>query len=117
EEYARISAQLGCYAEERIVAIAQSPAAYRKTTDAAEWSGGQYDGRIRVPVFDGQQMDASRRRTLAHETTHACLSMLGQWPAWLQEGLAQEMSGDRVTPALQKKIEDWVRAGKLPRLE
>lgn len=117
EEYARIAGRLGCQAEERIVAIAQSAAAYRKTTDAAEWSGGQYDGRIRVPVFDGQRMDAAMRRVLAHETTHACLTMLGRWPAWLQEGLAQEMSGDRVTPALKKKIEDWARAGKLPRLE
>lgn len=117
EEYARIAGRLGCQAEERIIAIAQSPAAYRKSTDAAEWSGGQYDGRIRVPVIDGQQMDAALRRTLAHETTHACLTMLGRWPAWLQEGLAQEMSGDRATPALQKKIEDWARAGKLPRLE
>lgn len=117
QEYSRIAGQLGCQAEERIVAIAQSPAAYRKTTDAAEWSGGQYDGRIRVPVFDGQKMDAAMRRTLAHETTHACLTMLGQWPAWLQEGLAQEMSGDRVTPALQKTLEDWARQKKLPRLE
>jgi hypothetical protein len=117
EEYARIAGRLGCQAEERIVAIVQSPAAYRKTTDAAEWSGGQYDGRIRVPVFNGQQMDAAMRRVLAHETTHACLTMLGRWPAWLQEGLAQEMSGDRVTPALKKKIEEWAHAGKLPRLE
>src|SRR6202020_130229 len=63
QEFGRISSELGCYAEERIVAIAQSPEAYRRTTDAAEWSGGQFDGRIRVPVFDGQQMDASMRRT------------------------------------------------------
>ncbi len=117
QEYSRIAGRLGCQAEERIVAIAQSPTAYRKTTDAAEWSGGQFDGRIRVPVFDGQQMDAAMRRILAHETTHACLTMLGHWPAWLQEGLAQEMSGDRLTPAMQRKIQDWARAGKLPRLE
>src|ERR1019366_1351277 len=51
EEYARVSADLGCYAEERIVAIVQSREAYRKTTDAAEWNAGQYDGRIRVPVL------------------------------------------------------------------
>lgn len=117
EEYSRIAGKLGCQAEERIVAIAQSPSAYRKTTDAAEWSGGQYDGRIRVPVFDGQHLDASMRRTLAHETTHACLTMLGRWPAWLQEGLAQDMSGDRLTPAMQKKLDEWAHAGKLPKLE
>jgi hypothetical protein len=116
QEYARISSALGCSAEERIVAIAQSPAAYRKTTDAAEWNGGQFDGRIRVPVAQGQVVDAALRRALAHETTHACLTMLGQWPSWVQEGLAQKLSGDAVTPALKPKLVAWAKEGKLPRL-
>jgi hypothetical protein len=46
-----------------------------------------------VPVFDGKSMDAELRRTLAHEVTHACISMLGRWPAWVHEGIAQAMSG------------------------
>jgi tetratricopeptide (TPR) repeat protein len=121
QEFARISGELGCVAEERIVAIAQSPEAYRKTTDAAEWSGGQFDGRIRVPVAPGASgqtaaMDASIRRTLAHEITHACLTLTGRWPAWLQEGLAQRLSGDRVSPELHSKLEEWSRQGKLPKL-
>jgi hypothetical protein len=116
QEYARISSELGCTAEERIVAIAQSPAAYRKTTDAAEWNGGQFDGRIRVPVAAGQVVDNALRRALAHETTHACLTMLGHWPSWVQEGLAQKLSGDAVTPALKTKLSAWAKEGKLPRL-
>jgi hypothetical protein len=116
QEYARISTELGCQAEERIVAIAQSPAAYRKTTDAAEWNGGQFDGRIRVPVAPGQVLDAALRRALAHETTHACLTMLGHWPSWVQEGLAQKLSGDAVTPTLRAKLAAWAKEGKLPRL-
>jgi len=44
---------------------------YRKSTDAAEWSGGQFDGKIRVPVFDPQVLDRGMLRSLAHETTHA----------------------------------------------
>ncbi len=117
EEYARIAAQLGCHPEERVTAILQSREAYRKTTDAAEWNGGQYDGRIRVPVAGGQGVDAAMRRTLAHETTHACLSMLGQWPAWLQEGLAQKLSGDTLTPAMLARIAGMAGEKKLPRLE
>ncbi len=121
QEFARISGELGCVAEERIVAIAQSPEAYRKTTDAAEWSGGQFDGRIRVPVAPGASgqtaaMDASIRRTLAHEITHACLTLTGRWPAWLQEGLAQRLSGDRVSPELHSKLAEWSQQGKLPKL-
>jgi hypothetical protein len=61
-------------------------------------------------------MDASMRRVLAHETTHACLTMLGRWPAWLQEGMAQKLSGDTLTPALRQKIAAMASAGKMPRL-
>src|SRR5262249_30185811 len=50
EEYARISMELGCNSSERVIAVAQTPQAYRQTTNAAEWSGGQFDGKIRVPV-------------------------------------------------------------------
>jgi hypothetical protein len=117
QEFTRISGQLGCGAEERVVAIVQTREAYRKTTEAAEWNGGQFDGRIRVPVFDGQGVDAALRRTLSHEMTHACLSMLGRWPAWLQEGLAQKLSGDTLTPALRQKVADMARQGKFPRLD
>jgi len=115
-ELSRVSAQLGCSAEERIVAIVQSQEAYRKTTDAAEWNGGQFDGRIRVPIFGGQGLDAAMRRALAHETTHACLSMLGRWPSWLHEGLAQKLSGDTLAPAQRERIADMAQQGKLPRL-
>ncbi|HWZ33788.1 MAG TPA: hypothetical protein VNX18_20755 [Bryobacteraceae bacterium] len=117
EDYSRISQQLGCVVDEKIVAIVQSQDAYRKTTNAAEWSGGQFDGRIRVPVIAGQAMNAEMRRVFAHETVHACLSMLGRWPAWLQEGLAQKLSGDRLRPAVSQEIAQMAREHKLPKLE
>ncbi len=116
QEFARVSGELGCSAGERIVAIAQSPEAYRKTTDAAEWSSGLYDGRIHVPVSQGESMDAALHRILAHEMTHACLSLTGKWPEWLQEGLAQKMSGDVMSPQLRVKLTEWAKDGKLTKL-
>jgi hypothetical protein len=116
QEFTRISQELGCSAEERVIAIVQSRDAYRKSTDSAEWSGGQFDGKIRVPVFDPQVLDRSMLRALAHETAHACLTMLGHWPAWLQEGIAQKLSGDSLSAAQMKKITGLVQQGKLPRL-
>jgi hypothetical protein len=115
-EFSRVADELGCHADERVVAIVQSRDAYRKGTEAAEWSGGQYDGRIRVPVFDGQGLDKEMRRTLAHEITHACLTMLGRWPAWLQEGLAQKLSGDTLKPEVRQKLAAMAQEKKLPRL-
>jgi len=116
-EFSRISGELGCSAQERLVAIVQTRDAYRKTTDAAEWSAGQYDGRIRIPLIEGQGMDAGMRRIFGHEATHACLAMLGRWPAWLQEGLAQKFSGDTLSPAARKKIAELTASKQLPRLE
>jgi|SRR5665213_445506 len=116
QEYMRISQTLGCSAQERVIAIVQSPDAYRKSTDAAEWSAGQFDGKIRVPVFDPKVLDPAMLRSLAHETIHACLTMLGHWPAWFQEGIAQKLSGDSLSPAQMKKVASWVHEGKLPRL-
>lgn len=116
-ELLRISDTLGCSAEERLVAVVQSRDAYHKSTDAAEWNGGQFDGRIRVPVAGGQGMDAPLLRIFAHETTHACLSMMGHWPAWFQEGVAQKLSGDTLSPAVRARLDKMARDGKLPRLE
>lgn len=116
QEYMRISQTLGCSAQERVIAIVQSRDAYRKSTDSAEWAGGQFDGKIRVPVFDPKVLDPGMLRSLAHETAHACLTMLGRWPAWLQEGIAQKLSGDSLSPAQMKKITGWAHEGKLPRL-
>ena len=62
-------------------------------------------------------MDAPLLRIFAHETTHACLSMIGHWPAWFQEGLAQKLSGDTLNPALRAKLEKMAKEGRLPRLE
>jgi hypothetical protein len=115
--FARVSAQLGCFAEEKIVTIIQSRDAYKKATDAAEWSGGQYDGRIRVPVMSGQQMDARQEQVLAHETTHACLAMLGEWPSWLHEGMAQKLSGETLRPEIRAQLAELAKAGQLPKLE
>jgi hypothetical protein len=61
-------------------------------------------------------MDAALDRTLAHELTHACLSLTGRWPAWLQEGLAQKLSGDVVSPQLRDKLAEWTKDGKLTKL-
>src|SRR5262249_47355192 len=111
EEYTRVSFQLGCRANEKMMAIVESRETYMKATAAAEWSGGHYDGRVRVPV-----RDSNMRRVLAHELVHACLAELGQWPAWVHEGLAQKYSGDAVPAGLRELIAQMVQEKKLPRL-
>jgi tetratricopeptide (TPR) repeat protein len=121
EDYSRIAGQLGCSSDERIVAIVQSRDAYLRGTGAAEWSGGEYDGRIHIAWTEGKQVGPQMRRALAHELVHACLTSIpsgaAPWPAWLQEGLAQKLSGDQLTAASRDQLRQLAAAHQIPRLE
>jgi hypothetical protein len=113
QEYTRISFELGCQTAERLSATAQSREAYLKATGAAEWSGGLFDGRIRVAVLEPEAM----RKTFAHELVHACLAATGRWPAWLHEGLAQRLSGETLTPEMRQTVRTTAQSGQLPPLQ
>jgi hypothetical protein len=115
-EVARDATLIGCPTAERLVAIVQSRDAYFQTTQAAEWSGGQYNGRIRVP-YDPVRTPASMQRLFAHEVVHACLANLGTWPPWLHEGLAQKLSGDTPSPQMRDKIKELAARHALPKLD
>jgi len=121
EDYSHIAAQLGCSSDERIIAIVQSRDAYLRSTGAAEWSGGEYDGRIHIAWTEGKQVGPQMRRALAHELVHACLTGIpsgaSPWPAWLQEGLAQRLSGDQLSPGTRAQLRQLAAARQLPRLE
>ena len=120
-DYSRIAAQLGCTSDERIVAIVQSRAAYLQSTGAAEWSGGQYDGRIHIAWTDGSQVGPAMQRALAHELVHACLTSIpsgsSPWPAWLQEGLAQKLSGDTLPAPIREQLNKLAQTHAIPKLE
>lgn len=120
-DYTNIAAQLGCTSDERTVAIVQSREAYLRSTGAAEWSGGQYDGRIHVAWTDGAQIGPQMQRALAHELVHACLTSIPSgptpWPAWLQEGLAQKLSGDSLPAGVRAQLRQLAEAHAIPKLE
>jgi Flp pilus assembly protein TadD len=121
DDYTNIAAQLGCTSDERIVAIVQSREAYLRSTGAAEWSGGQYDGRIHIAWTDGSQVGPAMQRALTHELVHACLTSIPSgarpWPAWLQEGLAQKLSGDRLPANVREQLRQLAQTHAIPRLE
>lgn len=115
-EFSRISFELGCAAAERIAVIAQTREDYTRSTGAAEWSGGQFDGRIRVAVLEGDADGPVTRGALVHEAVHACLAATGNWPAWLQEGLAQKLSGETLSEPRRAAIRAVAAQNGLPRL-
>lgn len=95
EEYARLRDGLGCALPEQMPLVLQNLNAFRATTGAEAWSGGQFDGRIRVALTGGE----FPRQSLAHELVHACLASRGRFPQWFHEGMAMRWSGERPGPA------------------
>jgi tetratricopeptide (TPR) repeat protein len=91
----RIGETLGVYPPDTVVAILYTEKQFRDITRAPDWSGGQYDGRIRIPVAGAGQQPALFQRVLTHELTHAILSRVAPRgvPSWLNEGLAQYFDG------------------------
>ena len=91
----RIGEKLGSFPSETIVTVLYTEQQFRDITRAPEWSGGQYDGRIRIPVAGASRSPELFERVLVHELTHAMLDAIAgrRVPSWLNEGLAQYFEG------------------------
>jgi hypothetical protein len=116
KELPAVSSRLGCQIRDRLTVVVQTMSDYRAGTGAPGWSGGHYDGRIHVALGPSQAIDARVRETITHELVHACLARRGEWPAWLQEGVAQFVSGRRLSPADRQSLAALNRQGQLPSL-
>jgi hypothetical protein len=76
---------------------------------------------LRLLVVDSAFMDLDplgRRRTIAHELTHAALagSTSGRTPAWLVEGVAMYVSGDRRPAPANRGLAALSQPGAIARL-
>jgi tetratricopeptide (TPR) repeat protein len=91
----RIGKALGAYPSAPINVILYSERQFRDITGAPEWSGGGFDGQVRMPVRGASQNLEEFDRVLTHELTHAMLKSLAprNLPVWLNEGLAMYFEG------------------------
>ncbi len=114
----RIGSVLGEYPAGTIVAVLYTEQQFRDITRAPAWSGGQYDGRIRVPVSGAAQHPDDFERVLVHELTHAIVAEIAphRVPAWLHEGLAQHFEGADAEQA-RRRLRVSGRSIPLPDLE
>jgi hypothetical protein len=100
----RIGQKLGTYPPNPVVVILYTEKQFRDMTRAPEWSNGQYDGRIRVPVAGATHNSREFEKVLTHELTHAMIASLAPdgVPNWLHEGMAQFFDGEDVAAARRR---------------
>jgi tetratricopeptide (TPR) repeat protein len=101
--YWRIGSALYSYPTGVITVVLYTREQFRDVTQAPEWAGGLYDGRIRVPVLGAMKNRAEFERVLAHEFTHALVRNIAPRgvPQWLSEGLALSFEGRDLTAQLE----------------
>ena len=76
----------------KIVVLLYGAESFRQLREETpEWMGGQFDGKIRVPLPSDQLDQGTVKNILFHEYTHALIHDLtgGKCPKWLNEGLAE----------------------------
>ena len=100
----RVGRVLGAYPSDPVLVMLYTEKQFRDITRAPEWSGGLYDGKIRVPVAGATRSPKLFEHVLTHELTHAMVTALAPRgvPVWLHEGLAQHFDGSAVAAARQR---------------
>jgi tetratricopeptide (TPR) repeat protein len=89
--YNRVGADFDHFPTAKIPVILYTRKDYRTVTAGPDWSGGLYDGKIRLPIGGAKELAPMLRAVLAHEYTHVVVRELthGNCPTWLNEGVAE----------------------------
>lgn len=111
--YNSVGTDLGLFPEARVPVILYTKRDYREVTRSPDWSGGLYDGKIRLPIGGLVGITPELRATLRHEYTHAVVRELtrGNCPVWLNEGIA-ELQGRQELNAPLAELGRVVRTGE-----
>lgn len=118
EAYGEIGRALSFYPRFEIQVILYSDKQFQEVTGAPGWSGGIYDGNIRIPIAGIETETPGLRRLLYHEYTHAVVKAITHTaPTWLNEGLAQYFEGREISHGQLEILKRLSQAGSLPSLK
>ena len=118
DAYGEVGRGLSYYPDHEIAVILYTNQQFQDVTDAPGWSGGIYDGKIRIPIGGIDRETPGLRRLLFHEYTHAVVRAITprRVPTWLNEGLAQYFEGRDVDARQKEMLRQFAQAGKIPAL-
>ncbi len=104
DAYVEIGQTLFAYPKRQIAVALLTRSAFEDVTESPAWVSGLYEGQIKVPVagYDPVLL----REVLYHEYVHAVIydMMSNRCPWWINEGLAQHLSGDADGNRIKKEL-------------
>lgn len=119
--YADLVEDLGSAPSRNVEVVVYAERDWRLATQAPDWSGGLFDGKVRVPAQGLTGVTPRLLSVLKHEMTHAFVQARtnGHAPVWLHEGLAQLEEGKTSAAYSSALLEAWraSRTFDLPALE
>jgi hypothetical protein len=107
--YADLVQDLGSAPARKVEVVIYAERDWRLATQAPDWSGGFFDGRVRVPAQGLTGVTPQLLSVLKHEMTHAFVHARsnGRAPVWLHEGIAQAEEGRTSAPYAGVLLERW----------
>jgi len=107
--YAELVEDLGSGPAEKVTVVVYAERDWRLATRAPDWSGGLFDGKVRVPAQGLTGVTPALLSVLKHEMTHAFVQRRtrGRAPTWLHEGLAQVEEGKTSAAYAGALLEAW----------
>ena len=100
--YVSIGKELDTYPGLALEVVLYSNRQFQDITRAPAWSGGGFDGRIRLPVGNALRSPQTLDRVVIHEYVHSVVRTAAPTgvPAWINEGLASYLEpGDKTWAA------------------
>jgi hypothetical protein len=107
--YADLVQDLGSGPVEKVTVVVYAERDWRLATQAPDWSGGLFDGKVRVPAQGLSGVTPALLSVLKHEMTHAFVHARtrGRAPTWLHEGLAQLEEGKSSAATVAALLDAW----------
>jgi tetratricopeptide (TPR) repeat protein len=98
----QVGAELGHFPGARVPVAIYKRDDYKNVTNSPDWSGGVYDGTIRLPFGSLGQITPPIRSILFHEYAHVVVFDLtrGNCPVWLNEGIAEMFGRQQFDPSI-----------------
>lgn len=93
--YSSVGRSLEYYPDKMIETILYTDTDFYDVTRSPAWTGGVFDGTVRLPVSGAMGSEDELKRVVTHEYVHAVITDLAgrNAPTWLHEGLAKRLEG------------------------